>query len=58
MIVKLHYTNGLPEAVLLYSDLATAQPLAAGQSLEMTFALQEDADGVADLVLVCEPANP
>ena len=58
MIIKLHYTNGLPEPVLLYSDLATAQPLQAGQSLEMTFALEPDADGVADLVLVCEPVSP
>ena len=58
MIVKLTYRNGLSEAVLLYSDQATAQPLAPGQSLEMTFAVEEDADGVADLVLVCEPANP
>jgi hypothetical protein len=58
MIIKLTYRNGLAEPVLLYSDQATAQPLAAGQTLEMTFAVEEDADGVADLVLICEPQNP
>lgn len=55
MIVKLVFTNALPVPVRLYSDQATAQPLQAGQTLEMMFDLQPDADGVADLVLVCEP---
>lgn len=58
MIIKLRYTNGLAMPVLLYSDQGTAQPLMAGQSLEMTFALEEDRDGVADLVLICQPESP
>jgi len=57
MIVLLKYTNSLPIPVLLRSDVATGQPLAPGQSLEMTFELREDADGAADLVLVCEPGS-
>jgi len=58
MILKLTYRNDLSIPVLLRSNQATGQPLVAGQALEMTFAVEEDADGVADLVLICEPANP
>jgi len=55
MIVKLTYTNRLPVPVELRSNMGTGQPLAPGQSLEMTFELQDDEDGVGDLVLICEP---
>lgn len=55
MIVKLTFTNDLPRDVLLRSNQGTGQPLVPGQSLEMTFSLEPDADGVADLVLICEP---
>ena len=57
MIVKLAYTNALPIPVLLRSNQGTGQPLLPEQVLEMTFSLEPDADGVADLVLVCEPAS-
>jgi len=57
MIVKLTYTNALPVPVLLRSNEATGQPLLPQQALEMTFSLEPDADGVADLVLVCEPGG-
>lgn len=56
MIVKLIYRNQLAVPVLLRSDQASGQPLAPGQSLEMVFDLEPDADGTADLVLVCEAA--
>ena len=55
MLVKLTFTNELPRSVLLRSNQGTGQPLVPGQSLEMTFAMEPDADGVADLVLICEP---
>lgn len=55
MIVRLVYRNELAVPVLVRSNQGTGQPLEAGQSLEMTFSLVEDADGVADLVLVVEP---
>jgi hypothetical protein len=59
MIVKLVYTNDLPIPVSVRSNLGSAQPLVAHQTLEMTFSLEADEDGNADLVLVCEPgANP
>lgn len=55
MLVKLTYTNALTVPVLVRSNEATGQPLEAGQSLEMTFDLDRDRDGVADIVLVVEP---
>ena len=55
MIVKLTYRNELTVAVLVRSNEATGQPLLPGQSLEMMFDMEADADGVADLVLVVEP---
>ena len=55
MIVKLTYRNQLSMPVLVRSNQGTGQPLEAGQSLEMTFDLDPDADGVADLMLVVEP---
>jgi hypothetical protein len=59
MIVKLTYTNNLPIAVSVRSNLGSAQPLVAHQTLEMTFSLEADDDGNAELVLICEPgANP
>jgi len=57
MIVKLTVENGLAHAVLVRSNMATGQPLVAGQSLEMTFELHEDDDGAADLVVVVEPVR-
>jgi hypothetical protein len=57
MIVTLTYTNSLPIPVSLRSSLGSAQPLLAHQTLEMVFSLQEDEDGNADLVLVCEPGG-
>jgi hypothetical protein len=56
MIVKLTYTNSLAQPVTLRSNIASEQPLQAGQRLEVTFELQPGVDGVADLALVCEPA--
>jgi len=55
MIIKLTYTNSLPVPVLLRSNQGTGQPLLPNQSLEMTFAMEPDEDGTADLILVCEP---
>ena len=55
MIVKLSYTNALSVPVLVRSNEATGQPLLPGQSLEMMFDMEPDADGVADLILVVEP---
>ena len=55
MIVKLHYENRLPIPVLVRSNQGTGQPLQPRQSLEMTFSLEPDADGVADLILIVEP---
>ena len=55
MILRLIYRNELGVPVLLRSNQATGQPLQPGQDLEMVFSLEEDDDGAADLVLVCEP---
>lgn len=55
MIVKLTYTNALPIRVELRSNMGTGQPLEPQQSLEMTFDLAVDDDGVSDLILICEP---
>lgn len=55
MIVKLSYTNSLPIPVVLRSNIASQQPLEAGQSVEVMFELQPEPDGVTELVLVCEP---
>jgi hypothetical protein len=57
MIVMLRYTNNLDIPVLLRSNMGTGQPLLPRQSLEMTFDLAEDDDGVSDLVLVCDPSQ-
>lgn len=57
MIVKLTYTNDLPIPVSVRSSMGSAQPLVAHQTLEMVFDLQEDEDGNADLVLICEPGG-
>lgn len=57
MIVKLTYTNALSVPVQLRSNQATGQPLQPGQPLEMTFDMQPDKDGVAQLILICEPAR-
>jgi hypothetical protein len=54
MIVKLVYTNDLPIPVSVRSNLGSAQPLVAHQTLEMTFSLTPDEDGNAELVLICE----
>lgn len=55
MLVKLHFENQLNIPVLLRQNLATGQPLLPHQTLEMTFDLQVDADGVADMILIVEP---
>lgn len=55
MIVKLTYTNALAVPVLLRSNMGTGQPLQPHQPLEMTFQLEPDAQGVAQLILICEP---
>jgi hypothetical protein len=57
MIILLTFTNSLPIAVELRSNMGTGQPVAPGQVLEMTFELQDDGDGVGDLVLICEPGR-
>jgi hypothetical protein len=56
MIVKLNFTNNLDVPVTLLTNQATGQPLLAGQALEMTFELQPGPDGIADMVLICQPA--
>jgi hypothetical protein len=53
MIIKLIYGNRLPIPVELHSNLASRQPLIAGQELEMTFELHENEDGVAEIILNC-----
>ena len=55
MIVKLTYTNDLPIPVSVRSNLGSAQPLVAHQTLEMVFSLTVDEDDTAELVLICEP---
>lgn len=55
MIVKLTYTNALPIPVLVRSNQGSGQPLLPRQSLEMTFDLPPDEDGVSDLILIVEP---
>jgi hypothetical protein len=55
MIVKLTYTNNLNVPVLLRSNMGQSQPVEPGQILEMTFALEDRADGVGDLILHCDP---
>jgi hypothetical protein len=57
MIVMLSFTNRLPIPVELLNNMGTGQPVAPGQVLEMTFELQDDGDGVGDLVLICEPGR-
>ncbi len=58
MIVLLTFTNALPVPVELRSNMGTGQPLAPGQTLEMTFELQDDdGSGAGDLVLICEPGR-
>jgi len=53
----LSFTNRLPIAVELLNNMGTGQPVAPGQVLEMTFELQDNEDGVGDLVLICEPGR-
>ena len=55
MVVKLTYTNALNESILLRSSIWSEQPLAAQQTIEVTFELHEDASGIARITLVCEP---
>lgn len=55
MIVKLSYQNKLPIPVVVYTNQGTTQPLQPQQSLEMTFAMTEDADGAADLIIIVQP---
>ena len=55
MVVKLTYTNQTGDRILLRSNMGTGQPVEAGQTLEMTFALEDKEDGVGDLILVAEP---
>ncbi len=58
MIVMLRYTNRLVIPIELRSNMGTGQPVAPGQSLEMTFELHADEDdGVAELILICEPGR-
>jgi hypothetical protein len=57
MIVMLSFTNRLPVAIELLSNMGTGQPVAPGQVLEMTFALEDNEDGVGDLLLICEPGR-
>jgi len=57
MIIKLNFTNKMPAPVLVRSNMASGQPLAPNQQLEMTFEMQPGEDGVADLTIICEPDN-
>jgi len=57
MIIKLNFTNKMPVPVLVRSNMASGQPLAPNQQLEMTFEMQPGEDGVADLTIICEPDN-
>ena len=57
MIVLLRYTNALPVAVELRSNMGTGQPVLPQQALEMTFELTDDGSGAAELVLICEPGE-
>jgi len=42
---------------VLYNNQGMAQPLVAGQSLQMTFEMQPGDDGVAELTLICRPGD-
>ena len=57
MIVMLTYTNRLSIPVELLTNMGVGQPVQPGQSLEMTFELADNEDGVGDLVLICEPGR-
>lgn len=53
MIVRLIYNNRLPIDVVVHSNMASDQPLVAGQSLQWTMEVQPGDDGVADIELSC-----
>ena len=57
MIILLSFTNRLAVPVELLNNMGTGQPVAPGQTLEMTFELEDKKDGVGDLVLICEPGR-
>lgn len=56
-MIVLTYTNRLPVPVELRTNMGTGQPVAPGQTLEMTFELADNEDGVGDLILICEPGR-
>ena len=57
MIVRLTFTNAMPVPIEVRSNVGSDQPLVPYQSLEMTFELQPDPDGVATLELACAPQD-
>ena len=57
MIVMLTFTNRLSVPVELLTNMGTGQPVPAGGSLELTFALEDAEDDVGNLILICEPGR-
>jgi hypothetical protein len=57
VIVMLSFTNRLAVPVELLNNMGTGQLVPSGETLEMTFDLQDNKDGVGDLVLICEPGR-
>jgi len=57
MIIMLSFTNRLAVPVELLNNMGTGQPVAPGETLEMTFAIEDNEDGVGDLILICEPGR-
>ena len=51
MIVQLNVTNRTDQRLVLNSQSATGQPLAPNQAVQVTFSLQEDDRGIAELHL-------
>lgn len=55
MIVQLSVQNRLPTPIVLNSQSASGQPIQPQQSLQVTFELRENAQGVAELHLFIDP---
>lgn len=57
MILRLTYYNYMPIDVVVSTNVASDQPLVAGQSLQMMVEMQPGNDGIADLEISCVPAR-
>ena len=55
MVVTLTIANRLREPIVVNSQSASGQPLQPQQSVQATFELRENAQGVAELHLFIDP---